>query len=296
MNHVISLLLSFLFFSSSIINAQHELWDKDFGDTDKQLSLLGDIMYNAVVPEHRKWAAEKFEELLYQKVEKDYLTGLMPFQWAQIQIPADSSFAIITWQFKNASNRYEPKGIIALKGKAPKVLSNENESWQDSEYDQFTASEWPGAVYYKMMPATKDDMEKYILFGYNGWDNINKIRVLEVLDLSEGDVTFGAPIFIVKDDPVRPDAISRKVLRYAAQSKVQINYADSSQMILYDHLIPTSTLEGQLTAVPDGSYEAFQFRGGKWFYVEKVYDQTQDTPPGEGKPSDEERDIFGKKK
>lgn len=272
-----------------------DCWNDDFPGSSGQLAFLADVMYNSVDPGHRVWASERFAKVLANEVSENFINGLMPFAWAQVQLPADSSFALITWQFKGQSGFYNPAGLLAFPDRQPVILKNDRESWEDPTYEKYSPENWPGAVYYRMLPENLSPDNQYILFGYHGWDGDNRVRVIEVLDLSNDEVNFGAPIFVMKDDPIRPDIISRKVLRYATQSKVQINYADTSGMILYDHLIPARTPEGKLSAVPDGSYEAFQWKDGKWQFVEKVFDQTQETPPGEGKAEEEKRDLFGRK-
>jgi hypothetical protein len=43
-------------------------------------------------------------------------------------------------------------------------------------------------------------------------------------------------------------------------------------MILYDHLIPENGETGKrYTYIPDGDYEGFKWKDGKWVHVDKVF-------------------------
>jgi hypothetical protein len=64
-------------------------------------------------------------------------------------------------------------------------------------------------------------------------------------------------------------------------------------MITFDHLIPQDpSTEGiYYTYVPDGSYEAFQWKHGKWNYISSVFNSTMKEPVFP-KPVDFEKKKF----
>lgn len=265
-------------------------------DFSKELGFMADVMYHANNGKHREWAAGQVEELIKEKLSSgQFLKSLQNIPWFQIQSPADSSFALITWQFEKADGMFSPRGLVVFNSGEVITLENDPEIWQDPEYASLGGSEWPGAVYYHMHPFKHVEDTLYMLFGYHGWDGKNRLRVIEVMDVQEGSVRFGAPVLIMDEDSIRPDARYRKVLKYSAQSNVRIQYDDSLKLIMMDHLIPARTPEGDLSWVPDGSYEAFEFRDGRWYFVEKVFHQTQDVPPGSPRVETEKRDLFGRK-
>ena len=287
---ITGIILFLLYFTAPVANAQvYSANEKE------QLGFYADVMYNAVGAEHRAWAAGNFQEGL-EKAAKDWgVSGLAGFQWAQVQIPVDSSFALVTWQFEDANRKFHPQGFLLKSDGELTRLHAGTQIWDDPDYLQLSAAEWPSAVYYKMYPFEFEGSTLYLLFGYHGWDSESRLRMLEILDLRSGTPMFGAPVFQIRDDVVRPDRKYRKVLKYASQSDVRIVMDDSLGMVMMDHLIPARTPEGKFSYVPDGSYEAFQLEGGIWHFVEKVFDQTQDEPPGAPRPEVEKRDIFGRK-
>ena len=44
------------------------------------------------------------------------------------------------------------------------------------------------------------------------------------------------------------------------------------------------------------SFHAYEFKDGVWNFVDKVFNESVDTPPGEGLKQDVPRDILGRKK
>ncbi len=44
-------------------------------------------------------------------------------------------------------------------------------------------------------------------------------------------------------------------------------------MIIFDHLMSENNHQGEkYTLIPDGDYEGFTWKNGKWNYIEKVFD------------------------
>ena len=53
-----------------------------------------------------------------------------------------------------------------------------------------------------------------------------------------------------------------------------MNYDPDLKMILVEHLISeTEENDKPYTFVPDGDYEGFEWKNGKWVHVNKVFDQ-----------------------
>ena len=259
-----------------------------------ELAFLADIMYNASLPKHREWAAAEFQRTLDKHLESSGVDSLYNFEWIQVKTASDSSFTLISWQYTNGKGVATPYAVLYTKPNTITWMQYKDGLYSDSEYRQFSPSNWPGAVYYNISSVQHEDSEYTLLFGYHGLDGKSRIRVVDVLQIKDEQVRFGAPVFVVKDDSVRPDVQYRKVLKYAAQSNVRVNYDDSLQLIMMDHLIPAVSPDGELTSVPDGSYEAFELRDGKWYFVDKVFHQTQEVPPGAPKPNSEKKDLFGR--
>jgi len=69
-------------------------------------------------------------------------------------------------------------------------------------------------------------------------------------------------------------------------------------MIVYDHIISTILPGIGPGMVQDGSYEAYELKRGKWIYVEKLFNETQDEPirPVPILNERKGKDIFGKQK
>jgi hypothetical protein len=261
-----------------------------------ELAFWGDVMYNASVGEHRERAGRFFHENIVAYVADHYELGLDEFPWIQLQAPADTSFLLITWQHKNADNWHQPYGLIAKRDGAVTVFDQTEPDWADLRYSESGVDAWPPAVYYNMRPMGVPKDSTFLLMGYHGWDDRDRVRLLDVLRFRDGEVIFGAPVFVMDKDTIRPDAWYRMTLRYSANANVRIQVDDSLGLIMMDHLIPIKTPDGHSTLVPDGSYEAFEWRDNAWHFIDKVFHQTQDSPPGLPRTVEaEERDLFGRK-
>lgn len=261
-----------------------------------ELAFWGDVMYNASVGEHRERAGRFFHENIVAYITDHYNEGLDQFPWIQLQTPDDTSFLLVTWQYKDSDNWHRPNGLIAKRDGSITVFEQTEPDWVDLRYSELGVDEWPPAVYYDMRPMGVAEDSTFLLMGYHGWDDKDRVRLLDVLRFSDGEVMFGAPAFVMDKDSIRPDAWYRKTLRYSANANVRIQVDDSLGLIMMDHLIPIKTPDGHSTLVPDGSYEAFEWRSNAWHFIDKVFHQTHETPPGSPKPEEEERlDLFGRK-
>ena len=51
-----------------------------------------------------------------------------------------------------------------------------------------------------------------------------------------------------------------------------MRYDEEMEMILYDHLIPENgEADKKYTFIPDGDYEGFKWKNGKWVHIDKVF-------------------------
>lgn len=136
----------------------------------------------------------------------------------------------------------------------------------DSKY--LKSDEWPGALYYEIIPMEKGNGTMYTLLGWQGLDNLTTAKVIEVLQFQRNDVKLGAPIF-------KTEAGTKKRWKmiYAEDVSASLKYYPRDKRIVFDHLSPRSAgLDGNYAFYgPDLSYDAFNLTKGKWEFERDVY-------------------------
>jgi len=192
----------------------------------------------------------------------------------------DSTFRLLTWFVKldNGENRYF--GTIQLNNESNDIIPffQNKTAIENIRNAVIEPQKWYGAIYYNITKVRHKKRNYYMLFGWDGGSFLSTKKILDVLYFDDGAIKMGAPIIQSKEENT---TVSRLILEYKKEAAVSINYDDVLDMIVYDHLIPEDGKSFGMYPmyVPDGSYEALEFKKGMWKYVEKVFHQTQDEAP-----------------
>lgn len=199
---------------------------------------------------HNKFTISKFFSVLY---------------------PKDSSFRIITGQHFIDNNHYRYYGGIqmAAGGFIPFTDRSYENNKDGITNEELRPEEWQGALYYRLFDCKLKNQPYYLLLGYNGFSFFNKRKVIDVLSFdSNNQPVFGKDVF-VKDSTDGEDTPLRYIYTYSADVAMQLNYEEEENLIILDHLIPmTEVFKGQgETAVPDGTYEGFRYKKGRWHHI-----------------------------
>lgn len=201
-----------------------------------------------------------------------------------MMVAEDKSFRIFNWQLPLASGKQRFFGAIQLRDKDELKLFPLYDYSDNmlNPADTITNSErWYGALYYRMLTVKGHGKKYYMLFGWDGNNLRSNKKILEVLSFSKkNEPVFGAAIFDFGKDSER-NGIKRFILEYKKDAEVSLNYDADLQMITFDHLIPQdpSTKDLPFTYVPDGSYDAFSWKHGRWSFVDNIFTSTMQEAP-----------------
>jgi len=259
-------------------------------DTVKdELYFYGDVMLNALDGENRVIAGEKFNSLFESYIQENPSDSLKWLKWISIQSAEDSLFRILTWELMRDRNNYSYYGYLQMADGSGYMLNEEKSDFRDVEFESMTSQEWLGAIYYD---TKKIGDGTYILFGVNHLDEYENVKIADVLSFENNEPIFGKEIFQKTNDTK-----SRLVLRYADDASVSLNYSETLNLIIFDHLIARmGRIEGQgSTFLPDGSYEGYVPIDGEWIYKEKLYDHVFEEAP-RPKPVLDNKGLFKEKK
>jgi len=231
----------------------------DFIAVEKDLAYHADIMVNVTVEDHRFKAADLFREQfeVMLNTPDSYDHEFESLKWISKLVAADNSFRIFSWIVADADVVSKTYGYIQFADGRVVKLNDTGEMNTDLEYEQTDADNWFGALYYNIMPATSDSSSTdYILMGYRQIAKFDKVKVLEVLSVNDGEITFGKELFLKEVEGSRDQG-------------------------------PTQ--------LPDGSFVGYKLEGDQWKYVDKLFNQTSATAP-RPQPvlgNDKDKDIFG---
>ena len=252
--------------------------------SEDTLGVLGYTFVNDTLAEERFVACRAFIPRLVEalKTPHSFRYPFSQIQSVSIQYPADSSFRIFTWQLMVDPGEYRYYGAIQRNTAELQLFPLRDRSFEfagDLEQAEITPDGWYGNLVYKVHQFNTAAGPRYLLFGFDGFDGIERRKLVDVLYFdTEGQPRLGAPVFTSSDPLVATK--NRLVLEYSADISVTSNYDAVQEMILFDHLITVAhPTTGEPIRVPDGSYEGYRLENGRWVHVEKVFDQISDEPP-----------------
>lgn len=295
--------LSFFCCSFATLFAQEK---EDFSTLEANLVQLSTQFIKDSLQENRITAATKFDETLQlslqQKGSFNYpFTGL---ETVSILYPADSTFRIFTWQVYVDKNDYRYDGIIQMNHPDNQLFSLDDQSADiatyDLEFDVLGPSDWYGAIYFNIQEYPTQEGNKYLLFGFDGYEFFSKRKIVEAFYFDEsGQPVFGAPAFAKTADGYEASTKNRLYLEYSAEVAARVNYDPTLEMVILDNLVSMrSPYKGAGNVnIPDGSYIGYQLKNGVWEHVEKVFNLVSEKPPAPRRVFNErntQKDIFGK--
>lgn len=248
---------------------------------DSMKQYAGDmIMANFM--EDRLVADSSFTKVLVRALRTPYSFSY-PFDSivtvSKIYAP-DSSFRIFTWQFERDESYFRQRGAIQMK-----TADGSLKLFPLIDISPFTANptdsvrnnlQWIGAIYYNIVEKKYNGKNYYTLFGYDDNDISTTRKWIDVLTFDKNNKPqFGGQFFNYPDDSIKPaQPAFRFCLEYKKDAHPKLNYDADMDMIVFDHLISeTDHLSQKYTLIPDGDYEGFTWKNGKWNYVSKIFNQ-----------------------
>lgn len=198
--------------------------------------------------------------------------------------PPDSTFRIMTWQLKKDEYMYLQKGAIQMR-----TTDGSLRLFPLFDASMFTAKpldsvrsrkNWIGAIYYKVIQKEWQGRKYYTLLGFDGFTVSSNRKWMEVLsfDPQSGEPVFGGPYFVVSPDSANKSRVQQRFnIEYKKEASTTFNYNADMDMVIFDHLISESEEPHRPeTFIPDGDFEGFQWKEGKWVQIKKVFTEVPD--------------------
>lgn len=276
--------LSLLCFLSYLAKAQLPLTAahfKQLQQMEKTLKVPAHEMIFATEASARFKADSLFTRTLVQalKVPYSFYYSFDSLETISKLYAPDSSFKIFTWQFVKDEDYCRQRGAIQINTKDGSLklfplidVSEFTKNATDSVRNNFN---WIGAIYYSIIE--KYDMRHqpyYTLIGYDDNDRNTTKKWIEVLRFTEnGEPLFGGNFFTYPPDSIKPPPpVARFCLEYKKDAGAKMNYDKEMDVIAFEHLISeTNDASKKYTLIPDGDFEGFEWKNGKWNYIASLF-------------------------
>jgi len=231
---------------------------------------------NAETPESRFRADSQFIRSLVKalKLPNSFYYPFDSLQTISRLYAPDSTFRIFTWQFKKDDMYYLQEGAIQMNqpdGSLRLFPLFDASMFTAKPVDSVrTRQNWIGAIYYRIIEKTWQGKNYYTLLGFDDYSETSNKKWMEVLTFTpEGEPRFGGPYFSFQEDSVRKPTQYRFNIEYKKEAGTRFNYDPSLDLVVFDELISESNEPGRKdTYVPDGDFEAFQWKNGKWVHIQ----------------------------
>jgi len=188
----------------------------------------------------------------------------------------DSSFRIFTWQVVKDESMSRRHGAIQMNtpdGSLKLFPLIDKTNIIASPIDTITSNDsWIGAIYYKIIQKDHNGKAYYTFLGYDENTMRSTMKRIEVMHFESGKPVFGGPFFSFREDSLKRPDQARYWIEYKKGGNASIQFDEEMDMIIYDHLIPENgETEKKYTYIPDGDYEGFKWKDGKWVHINKVF-------------------------
>ena len=188
----------------------------------------------------------------------------------------DSSFKIFTWQLMINENTVRQHGAIQMKTAdgsfnafplidKSDIIINQTDSIADN-------NGWMGAVYYKIIQKEYKGETFYTLLGFDENNIKSDKKIMDVLQFVKGKPVFGSQLFVMENGNQYQKQMARYILEYKKEAAARLTFDDDLGAIVFDELTSESnTPNKKWTLVPDGEYNGFVWKNGKWVLTSNLF-------------------------
>ena len=188
----------------------------------------------------------------------------------------DSSFKIFTWQLIINENTIRQHGAIQMRTAdgslkvfplidKSDMITNQTDSISDN-------NAWMGAVYYKIIQKEYKGETFYTLLGFDENNIKSDKKIMDVLQFVNGKPVFGSQLFVMENGNQYQKQMARYILEYKKEAAARLTFDEDLGAIVFDELTSESnTPNKKWTLVPDGEYNGFVWKNGKWVLTSNLF-------------------------
>jgi len=247
-----------------------------FSEYEDTLKVMAHTIMNAETEAEKRLANTAFitnltEVLQYEKSFKFPFDSLPTI--ARILSP-DNTFRIFNWLLKKDNGAYEYFGIVHYHNKKRKryeiiPLVDNSANIRNAEQEDLDAKNWYGGLCYQIAYIKKAGRKYYTLLAWDGNDGYSTKKIIDVMYFSgKNKIKFGLPIF--KQN--KKESQKRVIIEYDSKTSVSVKYHLKDQRIVFDNLVPPNRNLEELKEyyIPEGTFNAYQYKRGKWWLQQDI--------------------------
>ena len=258
---------------------------------ERDLQHLGDSLLDASSDQVRIKALRSYIPLLTQalKVKGSFYYPFDSLRFMFKLQPEDDRFRMLNWNLQFSDGTFRYFGVIQMApdevGAGPAYYplidhSREIVRAAAEEDTVVTHENWYGAQFYDIRKFAGPDSSgpQYVLLGWDGYQPGNNKKLIEVLRFREdGTPVFGAPIFEhqhtnMETGEAQPFMARRREFLFKEDAYMALKFIPQRDLIAIANLVPfKDAATGQQHMVPDGAYNYYEFREGRFFYGEDLF-------------------------
>lgn len=188
----------------------------------------------------------------------------------------DSSFKIFTWQLMINENTIRQHGAIQMKTadgsfKAFPLIDRSDITINQTD----TISDnngWMGAVYYKIIQKEYNGETFYTLLGFDENNIKSDKKIMDILQFVNGKPVFGNKLFVFENSNDYQKQMARYILEYKKEAAARLTFDEDLGAVVFDELSSeTNEPKKKWTLVPDGEYQGFLWKNGKWVLTTNLF-------------------------
>jgi hypothetical protein len=254
------------------------------------LKVMAHTIMNAETEAEKRLANTAFitnltEILQYEKSFKFPFDSLVTI--ARLS-PPDGSFRIFNWLLKKDNGSYEYFALVHYHNKKRKryeiiPLVDNSTNIRNAEQEDLDATNWYGGLLYDIIYIKKSGRKYYTLLSWDGNDGYSTIKIIDVMYFSgKNKIKFGLPIF--KQN--KKESQKRVIIEYDSKTSVSVKYQQKEKRIVFNHLVPPKKGLAGLEEyyIPEGSFNAYQYKQGKWWLQQDIDARNTQKAPKIKKP------------
>lgn len=184
-------------------------------------------------------------------------------------------FRLFNWNHSSHDGTYRYFALIVFPGKNDEPnrvirLTETTDSIARPDQQTLGTDQWPGCLYYKIVPKRKgkDGKYYYTLLGLDMNNLKTKKKYIEILTFDlNGNPQFGAPIIELNKWQKH-----RVIFEFSAYQSMYLEYNRLKRRIEFDHLAPLMPyLVGEYEYYePDQFRDGLKFRRGQWKHIKDI--------------------------
>ena len=210
-------------------------------------------------------------------------------------ISDDGNVRIYTWILPTDSgSKYQYYGFIQYRNTKKKIFKviELQEAQIDSALllkKQLKADQWYGALYYKIIETKNKKTTYYTLLGWKGNNKQTTKKVIDVLTFNNNEAQFGVPIL-----QFEKKTQLRIIFEFNAEVSMLLHWDENIHKIVFDHLAPSNpAFKNQKQSYgPDLTYDALQWKKGKWNYFHDIDVRNEDDSNKPGFTDKKKREFY----